>query len=87
MKERATEAVLVVRLFAGLAEAVGERSPQVAWSGGTAGELRERLQQIYPQAASLLARSGVASGDAFCRDDETLCPGADVAIIPPVSGG
>jgi molybdopterin converting factor small subunit len=90
-EERSMDSVagetVVVKLFAGLAETVGQRSPRIAWNGGTAGELRERLQQTFPQAAGLLARSAVAVGDAFCRDDEQVCPGADVALIPPVSGG
>lgn len=76
-----------ILLFAGLAESVGHREVSLAWPGGTAAELRTQLQQHFPAAAPLLARSGIAVGERYCRDDETVPPDADVAVIPPVSGG
>ena len=76
-----------ILLFAGLAESVGHREVSLAWPGGTAAELRTQLQQHFPAAAPLLARSAIAVGERYCRDDETVPPDADVAVIPPVSGG
>ena len=78
---------LRVSLFAGMAEAVGRRSVELAWEEGTASALRVRLASEFPAIAALLARSAVAIGDAYVLDDALVPGGADVAIIPPVSGG
>ena len=78
---------LRVSLFAGMAEAIGRRSVELAWEEGSAAELRSRLAAAFPTLAPLLARSAVAIGDAYVGDDALVPRGADVAIIPPVSGG
>lgn len=78
---------LRVSLFAGMAATVGRRSVELAWQGGTAASLRSRLAVEFPAIAPLLARSTVAIGDGFVTDDAPVPCGADVAIIPPVSGG
>lgn len=78
---------LTIMLFAGVAELAGQRELTLPWSGGTAAELRSHLQQQLPAAAGLLARCAVAVGERYCRDEEPVTPGADVAVIPPVSGG
>ncbi len=74
-------------LFAGVAECVGQREVHLAWPGGTAAELRGQLQARYPAAALLLDRSAIAVGERYCRDEDRVPPEADVAVIPPVSGG
>ena len=76
-----------VGLFAGMAATIGRRSVELAWEGGTAAALRSRLAAEFPPIAPLLARSAVAIGDAYVTDDARVPCGADVAIIPPVSGG
>ncbi len=53
----------------------------------TVAELRGRLAAACPELAGLLARSAVAIGDSYAADDEAVAAHADVAIIPPVSGG
>lgn len=78
---------LGVMLFAGLAELVGHREVSLDWQGGTAADLRSALQNQYPAAASLLARSAVAVGERYCRDQDQVAVGDDVAMLPPVSGG
>ncbi len=78
---------LTVGLFAGMAEAVGSREVRITWPGGTAATLRRRLAEEFPAVADLMARSAVAIGAAYVTDDATIVAGADVAIIPPVSGG
>lgn len=78
---------LKVLLFAGLAESVGAREVEVDWAAGTAAELRQLLQQRYPAAAALLARSAVAVGEQYCRDGDAVLAGSEVALLPPVSGG
>jgi molybdopterin converting factor small subunit len=49
--------------------------------------LRSRLAAEFPPIAPLLARSAVAIGAGYVTDDSQVPCGADVAIIPPVSGG
>lgn len=78
---------LRISLFAGMAAEVGRRSVELAWENGTAATLRGRLASEFPAIAPLLARSAVAIGDAYVSDDTRVPCGADVAIIPPVSGG
>jgi len=79
--------IVTVRLFAGMAEAVGARSLQLDWQGGTVAELRRRIAGDSPAAGGLLHRSAVALGEVYANDDDEVPPGAEVAIIPPVSGG
>jgi molybdopterin converting factor small subunit len=70
-----------------MAAAIGRRSVELAWEGGTAAMLRSRLAAEWPAIAPLLARSTVAIGDRYVTDDSQVPCDADVAIIPPVSGG
>ena len=55
--------------------------------GATVGQLRRRLAEEQPALAALLQRSALAVNDEFAEDQTTLPPGADVALLPPVSGG
>lgn len=76
-----------VALFAGMAEAAGRRTVEVAWTGGTVADLRRSLAGACPELGPLLARSAVACGDRYAADSEPIAAGDDVAVIPPVSGG
>jgi len=78
---------LRVALFAGMAEQAGGRMAEIEWHGGTVADLRRALAAAKPAIASLLARSAVAIGAAYARDDAPVPSRADIAIIPPVSGG
>ncbi|MFM8291478.1 MAG: MoaD/ThiS family protein [Planctomycetia bacterium] len=76
-----------VALFAGMADAAGTRSAEIHWRGGSVADLRADLEAAYPAIGGLLARSAVAIGNRYATDDADVSPAADVAIIPPVSGG
>lgn len=78
---------LEVTVFAGLAEAVGSRCVAMAWAGGSVGDLRAAVAARAPAAAALLARSAVVVDGRHAADDDAIPAGADVAILPPVSGG
>jgi molybdopterin converting factor small subunit len=78
---------LTILLFAGVAELAGQRELSLAWPGGTVADLRSLLRQQLPAAEALLARCAIAVGERYCLDDEQVPPEADVAVIPPVSGG
>ena len=80
--------VVRVALFAGMAEAAGTRVAEIDWRGGSVGDLRADLEAAYPAVGPLLARSAVAVGGRYAADDLIVGVGtADVAVIPPVSGG
>lgn len=78
---------LQVKLFAGLAAAAGTRLLELPWGGGTAAELKAAVAVALPGAAALVSSSGVAVGNQYVAPDATIPPEADVALIPPVSGG
>jgi len=78
---------LRLALFAGLAELAGTRSLEIPWDGGSVGDLRRAIVDARPAVAGLLDRSAVAIGGRYADDDVPVPAGADVAILPPVSGG
>lgn len=53
----------------------------------TVGEVRQRLAEACPALANLVKRSAVAVNDEYANDETLLPPGAEVALLPPVSGG
>jgi molybdopterin converting factor subunit 1 len=53
----------------------------------TVGELRRRLTQHYPTLAGLLEKSAIAVNDEIVADGVQIPHGAEVALLPPVSGG
>ena len=77
-----------VRLFARAKDLAGADAVVVAVPpGATVAELRRRLAADYPALAGLLSRCAVAVADEFAEDSLTLTDGAEVALLPPVSGG
>jgi molybdopterin synthase catalytic subunit len=83
-----TPVKLEVRLFAVLRERLGGNSVSVdAQANCTAGELRELLKHRFPDAGELIARSALAINAEYAADDQLVPASADLALIPPVSGG
>lgn len=78
---------LQVKLFAGLAAVAGTRLLELPWDGGTAADLKAAVAAAVPATAALIASSGVAVDTHYVAADERISPEADVALIPPVSGG
>jgi molybdopterin converting factor small subunit len=76
-----------VGLFAGMAEAAGCRQLDVAWQGGTVADLRAAVALACPAVVPLLVRSAIAVDGRYAPDAALVAAGADVAVIPPVSGG
>jgi molybdopterin converting factor subunit 1 len=77
-----------VRLFARAKDLAGADVVRLELpDGATVGELRQRLAADYPRLAALLERSALAVQDEFAEDELTLPRGAEVALLPPVSGG
>jgi molybdopterin converting factor subunit 1 len=77
-----------VRLFAAARQLAGSDVVELEIpAGGTVGDLRSRLSDQVPQLAALLSHVTFAL-DSQYADDKTAVPaGAEIACIPPVSGG
>jgi molybdopterin synthase catalytic subunit/molybdopterin synthase sulfur carrier subunit len=77
-----------VRLFALAKQAAGCDSLEVDLpEGATVAQLRRQLGVRIPQLAGLLAQMMLAVNTEYADDEMRIPPEADVACIPPVSGG
>jgi molybdopterin converting factor subunit 1 len=77
-----------VRLFARARDLAGADVVSVEVPEGAAvAELRRRLGEACPTLEPLLARSAVAVDEEFAGDGAVIPAGAEVALLPPVSGG
>jgi molybdopterin converting factor subunit 1 len=77
-----------VRLFAALRERLGADSVAVEVPADcTAGELRRLFMARHPAASTLIERSALAVNAEYAGDSDPVPAGAEVALIPPVSGG
>ena len=74
--------------FAAAREAIGAREVCIELDdGATLGDLKLRLATAYPSLQALLPTIAFAIDDEYVPFEEHLHEGADVALIPPVSGG
>ena len=77
-----------VLLFAGLREAAGATSITVSLDGSpTVADLLQAVARSHPNLADRLPPCRVAVDEVFADADTSIPDGAEVAIIPPVSGG
>ena len=78
-----------VRLFARARELAGRDSLDLDLApGATVVDLKRRLEEQYPVLTEILRASVLAVGDDFAEEADTVIPpGAEVAVLPPVSGG
>ena len=76
-----------VLLFGPLRDLAGWRERELF--AATLSELRAALSAEDPALATALAAPGVqvALDQAIVRGDAALAPGAEVAFLPPMSGG
>ena len=79
---------VTIKMFAAAREAVGAAEVNIEVpANASAGDLRQALCENYPQVRPLAERAMFAVNARYVRDDEAIQPGAEVACIPPVSGG
>ena len=77
-----------VKLFAVARERVGREAVEVELPGqATAGQLRGALVEQFPPLADVLRHARLAVNSEYAADALTIPAAAEVAIIPPVSGG
>ena len=77
-----------VRLFAVAKQAAGRESIDLDLpDGATVKDLRRQLGTRVPQMSGLLAQMMFAVDAQYADDRTVILPDADVACIPPVSGG
>jgi molybdopterin converting factor subunit 1 len=80
--------LITVHLFARARDLAG--APQLTLDlprRATVATLRRRLLEQVPALSGLLERSAVAVEGEFAADSLELPAGAEVALLPPVSGG
>jgi molybdopterin converting factor subunit 1 len=79
---------VTVCLFARARELAGTSSLSLELPAGvTVGEFRRRLAEVCPRLAGLLAHCAIAVDSDFAPDVMVIPPSAEVALLPPVSGG
>ncbi len=78
---------LQVLYFAGARDAAGTARETLAGVPASVGALRRALESAHPPLARILPRCRIAVDQEFAGDDAPLRDGAEVAIVPPVSGG
>jgi molybdopterin synthase catalytic subunit len=76
-----------VLYFAAAREAAGVSRETLAETPATVGALRASLAAARPGLARVLPRCRIAVDREFVEDGAALEDGAEVAIVPPVSGG
>jgi molybdopterin converting factor small subunit len=74
--------------FATAADALGARESDLELpEGATVAAVREAVLARAPALGGLAARLAVAVDGVVARDASPVPPGAEVALLPPVSGG
>lgn len=78
-----------VKLFAGLVDLIGVREISVdVLTGCTVAEVKRRVCEMYPRAATEIARCLAAVNREYAADDVVLNKAPEeFALIPPVGGG
>ena len=78
---------VTVLYFAVAREAAGRGEESLAEAPATVGALRALLATRHPTLARILPRCRIAVGQEFAGDGDPIPDGAELAVIPPVSGG
>lgn len=78
-----------ISFYGRLAEAIGREVELDTEQTCAVAEVRARLAELYPQAASDLASPRVRAcvGDQMVPDSFVVAPGEAVDILAPLSGG
>jgi molybdenum cofactor cytidylyltransferase len=86
--QRRRKSVLTVRLFAVARERAGRALIELELPlPSSVADLRRALALQHPQLAPLASSVMIAVDSEYATDATLILPGAQVALIPPVSGG
>jgi molybdopterin converting factor subunit 1 len=79
---------VAIRFFARARELAGQEIIRLDLaSGTTVGALKRLLGSQFPALQGTLNHCVVAIGQAPARDEAVIVSGAEIAVLPPVSGG
>lgn len=79
---------IAVMVFAQARECVGTSSLALELPAASrVKDALEALQRTYPALAALRPHLAVAVNGELAREGDTLADGAELALLPPVSGG
>jgi molybdopterin converting factor subunit 1 len=79
---------LRVKLFAAARQRVGRDSVEVELpAAATVRQLRGALVEQFPPLVEVIAHARLAINSEYVADGMTIPAAAEIAIIPPVSGG
>jgi molybdopterin converting factor subunit 1 len=77
-----------VKFFAAARDDVGSDHADLALpDGSSVTDAREAIVRRFPALRDRLSRCRIAVDEEFAEPGETLREGAELAVIPPVSGG
>ena len=79
---------ITILLFASVAEAVGARRLELdSCPGDTVATVRDRLLALHPVLGKFVPTLMYAVDQEYVRENDSVRAGAELALIPPVSGG
>lgn len=80
--------LLRIKLFAIARQRLGRDQVEITLEGSpTAADLRRALAEQFPALADVLPHIRIAVNSSYASDSTVIPAGAEVALIPPVSGG
>ena len=80
--------ILRIKLFAIARQRLGRDEVEVTLpTSATAADLRRVLAEQFPALANILPHIRIAINSSYAADSTVIPAGAEVALIPPVSGG
>ncbi|MCC6349089.1 MAG: MoaD/ThiS family protein [Candidatus Eisenbacteria bacterium] len=84
----AAELKVKVLLFAQAREQAGRGQETISLApGARVSDALETLIHLHPRLAALRPHLAVAVNGALAREGDALADGAEIALLPPVSGG
>jgi molybdopterin synthase catalytic subunit len=78
---------LTILYFAGARDAAGASREELPLGAATVADLRRALAERHPALARILPRCRLAVNQTMADESDAIPDGAEVAVIPPVSGG
>lgn len=80
--------IVKVSLFAAAKDVIGENSIDLVLDDdATVGALKQAIVERYPSMMEIVEKSAISVDQEYSVDSKPLYHGAEVGVIPPVSGG